>query len=60
MIYLLYSPRSGGWLTKSSTYSTDIKDAREFNRDEAIAMRRKHATDGGYNLLPVRQEDMLA
>jgi hypothetical protein len=58
-VYILWSPRSQGWLTKSSNYSTDINDARVFNREDAIAMRKKHASDAGYNLLPIRQEDML-
>lgn len=58
-IYFLYSPRGQGWFTNSSTYSSDIKDAREFSRREALEMRRKHTTDAGHNMLPVRKEDML-
>jgi hypothetical protein len=59
-VYLLYSARNQGWFTKSSTYSTDISQARVFDRDEALAMRRKHYTDGAHNMIPVRQEDMTA
>lgn len=59
MDYLLYSPRGQGWFTKTSTYSTDLKEAKVFTRDEAIAMRRKHRTDAGHNMIPVRQADML-
>ena len=57
-IYLLYSPRMQGWFTKMSTYSSDLKDARPFDRDEAIAMCKKQKSQGGYNMIPVRQEDM--
>lgn len=57
-IYYLFSPRGQGWFTKSSTYNTDIKQAREFTREEALALRRKHTTDAGHNMIPVRKEDM--
>lgn len=59
MIYYLYSPRGQGWFTKSSTYSSDIKSAKEFTREEALAMRVKHTTETGHNMLPVRKEDMV-
>jgi len=59
-VYLLYSARGQGWFTKSSTYSSDISEAKEFNRAEARAMRRKHKTDAGHNMIPVRQEDMTS
>lgn len=58
-IYLLYSPRNLGWWTKTSTYSSDISQAKTFTREEALALRKKHTTDGGYNMLPVRKDDML-
>jgi hypothetical protein len=58
VIYLLYSPRGLGWFTRSSTYSTDVKEARQFNRDEALAMVRKHKDQGAHNMLPVRLEDL--
>jgi hypothetical protein len=58
-IYFLYSPRGQGWFTKSSTYSSSLSDAKQFTREEALAMRRKHTTDAGHNMLPVRQMDML-
>lgn len=56
--YILYSPRGLGWFTHSSTYSSDIKDARQFSRAEALDMRKRHTTDAGHNMLPVRLEDM--
>jgi hypothetical protein len=58
MIYLLYSPRGLGWFTRSSTYSTDLAEAETFTRDEALAMVRKHRSQGAHNMLPVRQEDL--
>lgn len=57
-IYILYSPRGQGWFTTTSTYSTDISQARKFTRSEALEMRRKHTTDAGHNMIPVRYEDM--
>jgi hypothetical protein len=60
MIYLLYSPRSGGWLTSSSNYSSDYREAKTFDRDDALAMCKRHKDRAGYGMIPVRQEDLLA
>jgi hypothetical protein len=60
MTYLLYSPRMQGWFTKSSTYSSDVNDAKTYDREEALATCRRQKTQGGYNMLPVRQVDMSA
>jgi hypothetical protein len=57
-IYLLYSTSRQGWFTKASTYTSDITHAQEFDRDEALAMVRKHKTQGAHNMIPVRQEDI--
>lgn len=57
-IYLLYSPRSLGWFTSSSTFSTDISQAKTFDREAALAMVKKHKFQGAHNMLPVRQEDL--
>lgn len=58
-IYYLYSPRGLGWFTSASTYSSELSQAKEFSRSEALAMRRKHTTDAGHNMLPVRKDDMI-
>ena len=58
MIYLLYSPRGAGWFTQSSTYNSDISQAKHFSREDALALVRKHRTDAGHNMLPVRLEDL--
>lgn len=57
-IYLLYSPRGQGWFTQASTYSSDIKEAKQMPRDIALAMVRKHKTQAGHNMIPVRLADM--
>jgi len=57
-VYLLYSPRGQGWFTNSSTYSSDISQAKHFTRRDALQMRARHTTDAGHNMLPVRLEDM--
>ena len=60
MVYLLFSPKANGWLTASSTYSTDIKDAMVIDRNEAIRICKLHITQAGRNMIPVRQEDIDA
>jgi hypothetical protein len=57
-IYLLYSPRSQGWLSRAGNYNSDITQARTFDREAALAMVRKHKSQGAHNMLPVRQEDL--
>lgn len=59
-IYLLYSPRMQGWFTKHSTYSSDMNEAKVWDREDAIAMCKRQKTQGGYNMIPVRQRDMAA
>jgi hypothetical protein len=58
--YYLYSTRNQGWFTGSGTYSTDITQAQTCARTDAIALARKHKTQGGYQLLPVAVADMEA
>lgn len=58
--YLLYSPRGQGWFTPSSTYNSDIAQAKRMPREDAIAMVKKHRTDAGHNMLPIRLSDMEA
>lgn len=57
-VYFLYSPRGQGWFTRSSTYSTDIKEAKTFSRDDALEMVRRHKEQGAHNMIPVQQEDI--
>lgn len=57
-IYLLYSPRGLGWFTRASTYSSDIAQAKQFDRDAALAMVQKHKVQGSHNMIPVRLEDI--
>ena len=58
MNYILYSPRGQGWFTRSSTYSSDVKEAKVFDRATALATCRKHKDRGAHNMIPVRMEDI--
>jgi len=58
-MYLLWSGKLQGWFTSTGTYSTDQEEARQFTRDEALAMATRHKVQGGYTLLPVRLEDLV-
>ena len=60
MVYLLYSPKANGWLTRSSTYSTDLKEAWVGDRAEALRICKLHRDQAGRNMIPVRQEDINA
>ena len=58
--YYLYSGRMQGWFTNSGTYSSDFAEARKYSRVEAIAMCKRHKSQGGYQLLPISADDMEA
>jgi hypothetical protein len=58
-MYLLYSTRNNGWLTRSSTYSTDLIEAVRHERETALAMVKRHKEQAGYPLLPIREEDLV-
>lgn len=57
---LLWSVRSAGWLATTGNYTSDINEARRFELSEALAMVRKHKTEAGHNMIPVRLDDMEA
>lgn len=57
-MYLLAGLKQGGWLSTTWQYTTDIKQARVFDRDEALALAKKHKAASNI-LLPVRQEDIV-
>lgn len=57
-MYILWSGKLQGWLTRSSTFSSERKDARQLTQEEAIEMAARHYGSGGNNLLPV-EVDMM-
>jgi hypothetical protein len=59
-MYLLWSGRLQGWLGNSGVYTTDLKEARVCEREEALAICRKHKVDGAKTLFPVAQADLDA
>lgn len=56
----LASLRLSAWMGKQGTYTSDVKEAREFPLGEAIAMARRHKDARGMNLVPVRKSDVEA
>lgn len=58
-MYYLASLKLSGWLSRTSQYTTDIKEAKQFTRDEALAMASRHKSASNV-LVPVRVEDMEA
>jgi hypothetical protein len=56
-IYYLASLKLSGWMSKTGQYTTDIKDAREFTRAEALAMVARQR-GGGNVIVPVCKEDL--
>ena len=56
--FYLWSVRSGGWFSRSGTYTTDVKEAASFTHDEAVIVMVKHKDQGSHKMLPV-PADML-
>lgn len=50
--YYLASLKLSGWLSRTSQYTTDVKEARKFTLDDALALARKHK-EAGRLLVPV-------
>lgn len=57
-MYILYSTRLHGWLSRSSQYTSDRSQARQFPRPEALAFCRKHKDHTGLTLVPVNLDDL--
>lgn len=54
-MYILYSTRMQGWLTQSSTYSSEHSFAKQFMLNEALEMCARHRIgDGVFGLLPIQ------
>lgn len=58
--YLLWSGKMQGWFTTSGTYGSDLDNAARLPRDEALAIAKRHKTQAGHGMMPVRLEDLEA
>ena len=58
--YYLYSIKMGGWATRTGTYSSDVKDAQELGRSEAIEKAKRHLDQGRLSLIPVQTNAISA
>lgn len=54
-MYLIWSARSGGWLTSSGTFTSVRADARQFQYEDALAhcIRQRDMYGFEYAALPV-------
>lgn len=57
VIYYIASLKLSGWFSKSGQYTTDVKEAKEFDRIEALIFCQKQK-NGGNSVIPVRKEDL--
>lgn len=55
--YYVASLRASGWFSKSSQFNTQLSEAKEFDRDEAIKLCRLYKSNG-VACVPVRKVDM--
>lgn len=55
--YYVASLRGAGWFSKSSQFNTDIKEAKEFTHEYALALCRGYKSNG-HICVPVRKSDM--
>ena len=59
LMYYLLGVKQSAWVTRTGQYSTDIKEAQQFDRDSALVRCRTHR--GAANILvPVLIADMEA
>ena len=57
-MYLLLGMKQAAWLTSTGQYSTDVSVARKFERDEAVAISKRHK-EASNILILVREEDLV-
>lgn len=59
-MYILYSTRGRGWLTKSSTYTSDRTQAKQFTKEEMLDICVVHYQNGmtEFGLLPISMSDL--
>lgn len=59
-MYLLWSPRMQGWLSRSGNYVSTQDHAAKYSRDDALALAVRHMNTGWaeYGLLPVCETDL--
>lgn len=56
-IYYVASLRGSGWFSKSSQFNSQLSEAKEFTRDEALTMCKLYKSNGVV-CVPVRKVDM--
>lgn len=59
-MYILYSPKLGGWFSKSSNYTSDYREAKQFPREEALFFCLPHKSSDGFGMIPVSLDDLEA
>ena len=57
-MYYLWSTSLHGWFSRSSTYTTDFTEAKQYSREDALAMVQKFKKEAGYGLLPIADADL--
>lgn len=55
--YYVASLRGSGWFSKSSQFDTDLKNAKEFDYLDALALCKRYKSNG-HVCVPVRKSDM--
>lgn len=56
--YLLWHTTLGGWFSNMAGYTTRFENAKLFTRDEALAVAKRHLTDGEFGVILVSHSDM--
>lgn len=59
-MYYVYSIKMQGWWGVGSNYTSDLKQAKQLTRDDALAMCKLHKSTDGFSLIPVAILDVEA
>lgn len=57
-MYYLYSVKIGGWVSRTATYTSDIKEAGTFTEEEAMRRAKLTKTLHSLGVIPVAVELM--
>ena len=59
--YIIYSTKMQGWLNANGVYTSEIKDAKQFTRNEALAKTniQFNTRDKSFGYLPINTVDLM-
>lgn len=59
-MYVIYSIRQSSWVSKAGNYTSDLKEAKQFDHNEVLKQCIRHSYNQALDWFPVYFEDLSA